>query len=139
MVLFCGQVSDVTLAATFPRQSPAALSQAVPLVTFHDPRAASQPCPVLLKLCVLQPQPFLLAELAMAVGEAQRNLVCLQSASNSKTRHKHIGVPRGGSVEPCEIRLQPSPVGALCFQSTPHCAGDVTNRSEPPGKVRPVG
>lgn len=126
----------------FPRQSPVALSQAVPLVTFRGPHAASQPCPVLLKLCVLQPQPFLRAELAMAVGEAQRNLVCLQSASNSKTRHKHVGVPRGGrtgSVEPCEIRLQPSPVGAFCFQSTPHCAGDVTNHSEPPRKVRPVG
>lgn len=35
----------------FPHQSPVPLSQAVPLATFHGPYAASQPCPVLLKLC----------------------------------------------------------------------------------------
>lgn len=51
----------------FPRQSPVALLQAVPLVTFHGSHVVSQPCPVPLKLCVPWSQPFLLAELAMAV------------------------------------------------------------------------
>lgn len=47
-----------------------AVWQAVPLVTFHGPHAPSQPCPVLLKLCMPWPQPFLLAQLAMAVRGA---------------------------------------------------------------------
>lgn len=76
------------------------------------------------------------------MAKVQRNLVCVHSASSSKTWPKHVGVPRRGrtgSGEPCEIWLQPLPVGALCFQSTPHCAGDVTNCFESPRKVRPIG
>lgn len=61
---------SLSLPFGFPSQSPVALLQAVPVVTFHSPHAPSQPCPVLLKSCVPWPQPFLLAELVMAVRVA---------------------------------------------------------------------
>lgn len=75
----------------FPCQIPVALSQAVPLVTFHSPHAASLPCSILLKLCVPQPQPFLLAELVVAVNRAmhgwgaEEQLVSLQLQNLTQT------------------------------------------------------
>lgn len=102
------------------------------------------PCcfPILLKFFMLWPQPLLPVELTKVKG------------SNAWLEHRgtwfafsqlHILIqtcwwnPEREIWQLCEIQLQPSPAGTLCFQSTPHCARDVTNCTEPPRKVRSAG